>query len=57
MTGLASFVVVTKLYDSGPGHRTAAVTVPISGDWQLALTVRTSAIDEGTEYVDMPIRS
>lgn len=46
-----------RLYDSGPGHRTAAVTVPISGDWRLALTVRISAIEERTEYVDMPIRS
>jgi hypothetical protein len=31
------------------------VGVPVSGDWQLAVTVRTSAIDEATGYVEVPI--
>ncbi len=40
---------------AGRGHRTGTVSVPISGDWRLAVTVRTSAIDEATAYVDVPI--
>jgi len=39
----------------GQGHRTGRVSVPIAGAWQLAVTVRTSAIDEATAYVDVPI--
>ena len=40
-----------------PGTVTARArySVPVSGDWQLAVTVRTSAIDEATGYVDIPI--
>lgn len=45
-----------RLYQGGPGHWAAAVTVPVAGDWQLAVTVRTTAIDESTQYLDMPIR-
>ena len=44
-----------KLATTGHGHRTGQVSVPVSGDWQLAVTVRTSAIDEATGYVDIPI--
>ena len=40
---------------AGHGHRTGIVSVPISGAWQLAVTVRTSAIDEATAYLDVPI--
>jgi copper transport protein len=40
---------------SGRGHRTGRVSVPLSGDWELAVTVRTSAIDEATGYVDVPV--
>jgi copper transport protein len=40
---------------AGRGHRTGHVSVPVPGDWQLAVTVRTSAIDEATGYVDVPI--
>jgi copper transport protein len=40
---------------TGRGHRTGVVTVPVSGDWQLAVTVRTSAIDEATAYVAVPV--
>jgi hypothetical protein len=31
------------------------VTVPLTGIWRLAVTVRTSAIDEATGYVDVPV--
>ncbi len=40
---------------TGSGHHTGHVSVPVPGDWQLAVTVRTSAIDEATGYVDVPI--
>jgi copper transport protein len=43
------------LETTGRGHRTGAVTVPLPGDWRLAVTVRTSAIDEATGYVDVPV--
>jgi copper transport protein len=45
--------------DMGPGAAastmTGVVSVPLAGTWQLAVTVRTSAIDEATAYVDVPI--
>lgn len=41
---------------AGPGHRTGTIAVPMTGSWQLAVTVRTSAIDEATGYLTMPIR-
>jgi copper transport protein len=44
-----------NLTASGRGHRTGVVTVPVPGDWQLAVTVRTSAIDEATAYVGVPV--
>jgi copper transport protein len=40
---------------TGPGRRTGHVAVPVPGNWQLGITVRTSAIDEATKYVDVPI--
>jgi copper transport protein len=43
------------LETSGRGRRTGQVSVPVPGDWQLGVTVRTSAIDEATGYVDVPI--
>jgi copper transport protein len=43
------------LVTGGQGHRTGAVSVPVPGDWRLAVTVRTSAIDEATGYVDVPV--
>lgn len=43
------------LHRGGAGHRIAAVTVPIAGTWTLAVTVRTTAIDEATGYVAMPV--
>ncbi|HEY3529732.1 MAG TPA: copper resistance protein CopC [Nocardioides sp.] len=45
-------VTLTRM---GRGGRMGTVSVPIPGDWQLAVTVRTSAIDEATAYVDVPI--
>ena len=44
-----------RLETTGHGQRTGQVGVPVSGDWQLAVTVRTSAIDEATGYVEVPI--
>jgi copper transport protein len=45
-------VTLTRM---GRGSRMGHVSVPIAGDWQLAVTVRTSAIDEATAYVGVPI--
>jgi copper transport protein len=45
-------VTLTK---SGPGLRTGHASLPLSGHWQLAITVRTSAIDEATAYTDVPV--
>jgi copper transport protein len=44
-----------ELHTTGRGRRTGEVTVPLAGTWQLAVTVRTSKIDEATAYVDLPI--
>jgi copper transport protein len=41
---------------AGPGHRTGTIAVPMTGSWQLAVTVRTSAVDEATGYLTMSIR-
>jgi copper transport protein len=43
------------LHGAGVGKRMGEVTVPLTGTWQLAVTVRTSAIDEATAYVDVPV--
>jgi copper transport protein len=45
-------VTLTK---DGPGLRTGHASLPLSGHWQLAITVRTSAIDEATAYTDVPV--
>lgn len=45
-----------QLQDAGPGHRQAILAVPVAGEWRLAVTVRTTAIDEATGYVTLPIR-
>lgn len=44
------------LVKAGPGHEIGGLTVPVTGDWQLAVTVRTSAIDSYTRTVPLPIR-
>jgi copper transport protein len=44
------------LQNAGPGHRQAVVAAPMTGEWRLAITVRTTAIDEATGYVTLPIR-
>ena len=41
---------------AGPGHRQGVVAVPVAGQWRLAVTVRTTAIDEATGYVTLPVR-
>ena len=41
------------LRNAGAGHLMGGVTVPVAGQWQLAVTVRTDDIDETT--VRMPI--
>jgi copper transport protein len=41
--------------DVSPGLLTGAVSLPVSGEWQLAVTVRTSAVDEATASVDVPV--
>ncbi|WP_143055158.1 copper resistance CopC/CopD family protein [Nocardioides luteus] len=38
------------------GKRRGRIDVPVSGTWKLAVTVRTSDIDESTRTVDVPIR-
>ena len=39
----------------GVGQAQGQVSVPLTGNWRLAVTVRTSAIDEATGYVDVPV--
>lgn len=39
-----------------PGHWRAPVSVPVAGGWRLAITLRTTAIDEATGYVSLTIR-
>ncbi len=43
------------LHSTGRAQHTGQVSVPLPGTWRLAVTVRTSAIDEATAYVDVPI--
>jgi copper transport protein len=40
---------------AGRGVRTGHAVLPLSGHWRLAVTVRTTAIDEATAYVDVPV--
>ncbi len=40
---------------TGRGKRSGHVGVPLAGTWRLAVTVRTSAIDEATAYVDVAV--
>lgn len=44
------------LIPAAPGHRISTLTVPLTGDWQLTVTLRTSPIDESSQEVDVPIR-
>jgi copper transport protein len=44
-----------ELHSTGGGRRTGDVSVPLPGTWRLAVTVRTSAIDEATASVDVPV--
>jgi copper transport protein len=45
-----------RLDKVGRGHRIADLAVPVAGDWSMAVDVRTSAIDEYTKSVTLPIR-
>jgi copper transport protein len=38
------------------GQRLGRIDVPVAGTWKLAITVRTTDIDESTSTVDVPIR-
>lgn len=40
---------------AGKGRRAADVAVPVVGTWTLSVVVRTTAIDEFTQYVSIPI--
>jgi copper transport protein len=44
-----------SLTTAGRGLRTGRAELPLSGQWQLAITVRTTAIDEATAYVEVPV--
>jgi copper transport protein len=44
-----------RLTATGHGRRSGQVSVPVPGAWQLSVTVRTSAVDADTEYVDVPV--
>jgi copper transport protein len=44
-----------ELERTGRGERVGRVTLPLPGTWRLAVTVRTSAIDEVPAYVDVPV--
>ncbi|MBO0842893.1 MAG: CopD family protein, partial [Nocardioides sp.] len=41
---------------AGTGHRIADVSVPVAGEWQLQVTLRTTAFDEDSVLVDLPLR-
>jgi copper transport protein len=45
-----------SLSKAGRGHRIADVAVPVAGEWTLDVDVRTSAIDEYSKTVTLPIR-
>ncbi|MGN6250201.1 MAG: copper resistance CopC/CopD family protein [Marmoricola sp.] len=45
-----------RLARHGSGQRMAVLAVPVAGDWQLTIRVRTSAIDEDSGVVRLPIR-
>lgn len=45
-----------RLVHDAPGHYSGTLDVPVTGRWQLAVTVRTSAIDEYTKSVPLTVR-
>lgn len=55
LTGQDVGPLPVTLKKSGPGLRTGVASLPLSGRWRLAVTVRTTAIDEATAYVDVPV--
>jgi len=52
--GIDALPVPLRLSD--PGHWQGELSVPAAGEWRLAVTVRTTAIDEATGYVTVRIR-
>jgi len=44
------------LQKAGPGHRQGTVSVPVTGDWTLTVTLRTTAVDQDSADVKLPIR-
>ena len=48
--------LAVDLEKAGPGHRQGAVSVPVTGDWTLSVTLRTTAVDQDTAEVTLPIR-
>jgi copper transport protein len=52
--GIAPIPLGTR--PAGPGHYAAAATLAVPGDWQLTVTVRTSAFDENVARLTVPIR-
>jgi copper transport protein len=44
------------LIHAGPGRYTADGQIPLPGDWQLALTVRTGEFDESTVRIPVTVR-
>ncbi|MFT4264038.1 MAG: CopD family protein, partial [Nocardioides sp.] len=45
-----------ELSTAGTGHRVGTVSVPVVGDWRMAVTLRVSDFEEGTRSVTLPIR-
>lgn len=44
------------LHNAGAGHLMGGVTVPVSGMWQLTVTIRTDDVDETTVRIPIGIR-
>ncbi|MEP9384247.1 copper resistance protein CopC [Nocardioides cheoyonin] len=45
-----------NLAKAGTGHRQGVVSVPVAGDWTLTVTLRTTAVDQDSGTVTLPIR-
>jgi copper transport protein len=49
--------LAVKLVTAGPGHYIGSdATIPFTGSWQVAVTVRTTAIDEATVVLPVQVR-
>lgn len=45
-----------RLNTVGTGQRLGVIDVPVTGTWKLAVTVRTTEIDESSRTIELPIR-